>query len=305
MLEGIKKAFANLTDRIKTTTLSESEIEKHVEDFKLQLIANNVAVEVAEKLAMEVTKRLKTLKVPRFSEHKEAIMQVLEESISLVILEVDPESSFVNLVRSNYSLGKPTVVLFVGPNGGGKTTSVVKVSNYLKSKGLSSIIACSDTYRAGAIEQLKGLAERVGVRIVSHKYGGDPAAIALDAVEAAKATKVSTVLIDTAGRTEVDKNLLEEMRKIKRVANPDVVIYVGDALAGNVVVEQVKRFNEYVGIDYIILAKLDADMKGGSAISVSYMTGKPILFVGTGQGLNDLEPLNKKRIISTVLGRAS
>ncbi|MEM0456155.1 MAG: signal recognition particle-docking protein FtsY [Nitrososphaerota archaeon] len=303
MLEGIKKAFANLTDRIKTTTLSESEIKKHVEDFKLQLIANDVAVEVAEKLAMEVTERLKTLKVPRFSEHKEAIIQVLEESISSVILEVNPDSSFVNLVRSNYSIGKPTVVLFVGPNGGGKTTSVVKVSNYLKSKGLSSIIACSDTYRAGAIEQLKGLAERVGVRVVSHKYGGDPAAVALDAIEAARAAKVSTVLIDTAGRTEVDKNLLEEMRKIKRVSNPDVVIYVGDALAGNVVVEQVRRFNEYVGIDYIILAKLDADMKGGSAISVSYMTGKPILFVGTGQGLNDLEPLDKKRLINTILGR--
>ncbi|MEM0090900.1 MAG: signal recognition particle-docking protein FtsY [Nitrososphaerota archaeon] len=303
MLEGIKKAFANLTDRIKTTTLSESEIKKHVEDFKLQLIANDVAVEVAEKLAMEVTERLKTLKVPRFSEHKEAIIQVLEESISSLILEVNPDSSFVNLVRSNYSIGKPTVVLFVGPNGGGKTTSVVKVSNYLKSKGLSSIIACSDTYRAGAIEQLKGLAERVGVRVVSHKYGGDPAAVALDAIEAARAAKVSTVLIDTAGRTEVDKNLLEEMRKIKRVSNPDVVIYVGDALAGNVVVEQVRRFNEYVGIDYIILAKLDADMKGGSAISVSYMTGKPILFVGTGQGLNDLEPLDKKRLINTILGR--
>ncbi|MEM4675926.1 MAG: signal recognition particle-docking protein FtsY, partial [Nitrososphaerota archaeon] len=293
----------NLTDRIKTTTLSESEIKKHVEDFKLQLIANDVAVEVAEKLAMEVTERLKTLKVPRFSEHKEAIIQVLEESISSLILEVNPDSSFVNLVRSNYSIGKPTVVLFVGPNGGGKTTSVVKVSNYLKSKGLSSIIACSDTYRAGAIEQLKGLAERVGVRVVSHKYGGDPAAVALDAIEAARAAKVSTVLIDTAGRTEVDKNLLEEMRKIKRVSNPDVVIYVGDALAGNVVVEQVRRFNEYVGIDYIILAKLDADMKGGSAISVSYMTGKPILFVGTGQGLNDLEPLDKKRLINTILGR--
>ncbi|MEM2909859.1 MAG: signal recognition particle-docking protein FtsY [Nitrososphaerota archaeon] len=305
MLEGIKKAFASLTDKIKTTTLSESEIEKHVESFKLQLISNDVAVDVAEKLAAEVVERLKTIKVPRFSERREAVMQVLEESLSSVISEVDPDSSFINLVKSNYSSGKPTVVLFVGPNGGGKTTSVVKVSNYLKSKGLSSIIACSDTYRAGAIEQLKGLAERVGVRVVSHKYGGDPAAVALDAIEAAKAAKISTVLIDTAGRTEVDRNLLEEMRKIKRVSNPDVVIYVGDALAGNVVVEQVKRFNEYVGIDYVILAKLDADMKGGSAISVSYMTGKPIIFVGTGQGLDDLEPLDKKRLISTVLGHAS
>jgi fused signal recognition particle receptor len=305
MLEGVKRAFASLADKIKTTTLSEGDIKKYVEDFKLQLIASDVAVEVAEKLAMEVVERLRTLKVPRFSEHKEAVMQVLEESISSVILEVDPDSSFVNLIMSNYRSGKPTVVLFVGPNGGGKTTSVVKVSNYLKSKGLNSIIACSDTYRAGAVEQLKGLAERVGVRVVSHKYGGDPAAVALDAIEAAKAAKVSTVLIDTAGRTEVDKNLLEEMRKIKKVSNPDVVIYVGDALAGNVVVEQVRRFNEYVGIDYIILAKLDADTKGGSAISVSYMTGKPILFVGTGQGLGDLEPLNKKRLINMVLGRTS
>ncbi len=305
MLEGIKKAFASLADRIKTITLSESEIKKYVEEFRLQLIANDVAVEVADKLAMEVTKRLQKLKVPRFSEHEEVVTRVLEGSLSSVISEVDPDVSFVNFVRSNYSMGKPTVVLFVGPNGGGKTTSVVKMSNYLKSKGLSSIIACSDTYRAGAVEQLKGLAERVGVRVVSHKYGGDPAAVALDAIEAAKAANISTVLIDTAGRTEVDKNLLEEMRKIKRVSNSDVVIYVGDALAGNVVVEQVKKFNEYVGIDYIILAKLDADTKGGSAISVSYMTGKPILFVGTGQGLDDLKPLNKKSIISTVLGYAS
>lgn len=305
MLDGLKKAFANLVDRIKTTTISESDIEKYVEDFKLQLIASDVAVEVAEKLTTEVAERLRTVKVPRFSEHKEAVLQVLENSISSLILEVDPDASFVNLIRSNYNSGKPTVVLFVGPNGSGKTTTVVKVSNYLKSKGLGSIIACSDTYRAGAIEQLKGLAEKVGVRVVSHKYGGDPAAVALDAIEAARAAKISTVLIDTAGRTEIDRNLLEEMKKIKRVSNPDIVIYVGDALAGNVVVEQVKRFNEYVGIDYIILAKLDADTKGGCAISVSYMTGKPILFVGTGQGLNDLEPLDKKRLISTIIGRAS
>lgn len=305
MLEGIKKAFASLAERMKTTTLSESEIAKNVESFKLQLISNDVAVEVAERLAADVVERLRTIKVPRFSERREAIVQVLEESLSSVISEADPEVSLVKLVRSNYASGKPTVVLFVGPNGGGKTTSVVKVSKYLKSKGLSSIIACSDTYRAGAVEQLRGLAESIGVRVVSHKYGGDPAAVALDAIEAARAARVSTVLIDTAGRTEVDKNLLEEMRKIKRVSNPDIVIYVGDALAGNVVVEQVKRFNEYVGIDYIILAKLDADTKGGSAISVGYMTGKPILFVGTGQGLDDLEPLDKKRLISMLLGRAS
>ncbi|PUA34339.1 MAG: signal recognition particle-docking protein FtsY [Candidatus Terraquivivens tikiterensis] len=305
MLEGIKKAFASLAERMKTTTLSESEIAKNVENFKLQLISNDVAVEVAERLAADVVERLRTIKVPRFSERREAIVQVLEESLSSVISEADPEVSLVKLVRSNYASGKPTVVLFVGPNGGGKTTSVVKVSKYLKSKGLSSIIACSDTYRAGAVEQLRGLAESIGVRVVSHKYGGDPAAVALDAIEAARAARVSTVLIDTAGRTEVDKNLLEEMRKIKRVSNPDIVIYVGDALAGNVVVEQVKRFNEYVGIDYIILAKLDADTKGGSAISVGYMTGKPILFVGTGQGLDDLEPLDKKRLISMLLGRAS
>lgn len=305
MFEGIRKAFSSLLDRIMTAGFSDKDIERAVDSFKLQLISNDVALEVAERISLEVADRLRSVRYQRFSDKERVMNEVLAEGLRPVMVEVDPERELTGLIKRKASEGSPAVILFVGPNGGGKTTTVVKVAKYVKDRGFSSIIACSDTFRAGAIEQLKGLADRVGIRTVSHGYGGDPAAVALDAIEAARSSKVSTVLIDTAGRTEVDRNLLEEMKKIKRVARPDIVIYVGDALAGNVVVEQAKRFDEFVGIDYVVLAKLDADMKGGSAISISYVTKRPILFVGTGQGLDDLEPFSKERVIELVLGQHS
>jgi fused signal recognition particle receptor len=196
-------------------------------------------------------------------------------------------------------------VLFVGPNGGGKTTTVAKIALYLKRNGLTPVIACSDTFRAAAIEQMRTLAERVGVRCVSQKYGADPAAVAVDAIASAKSSRAQVVLIDTAGRSELNRNLLEEMRKIKRVAMPRRVIYVGDALAGNAAVEQARQFDAYVGIDYVVLTKLDSDVKGGTAISVCYAVRKPILFVGIGQDLGDLAPFSKSEIIERVLGERS
>lgn len=303
MLEGLKKAFLGLTEKLTTASFSEKDIEKVIESFKLQLISNDVALEVAERIAMDVAEKLRSTKYHRFSGKEKVVNEILESTIRSILIEVDPETELVNLVKRKQLEGRPAVILFVGPNGGGKTTSVVKMAKYLKDRRMVPIISCSDTFRAGAIEQIKGLAEKVGVRTVSHKYGSDPAAVALDAIEAAKSSRSHVVLIDTAGRTEVDRNLLEEMKKIRRVTNPDIVIYVGDALTGNAVVEQAKRFDEFVGIDYIILAKLDADTKGGSAISISYVTKKPILFVGVGQSLDDLEPFNVDRVVKLVLGK--
>ena len=260
MLEGLRKAFKSLVEELKTRTPSEKEIERYVEDFKLNLIANDVAVEVAEKLGEELAEKLKTIKLKRFGESGDEILNQISSILDSVLKEGDVEE-LLRRIEEKRRRGEPFVILFVGPNGSGKTTTIAKLANLLKKRGYASLIAASDTFRAGAIEQLRKLGERVGVRVVGQRYGADPAAVAMDAVLSAKANRIPVVLIDTAGRTEIDRNLLEEMRKIKRVVNPDAVIYVGDALAGNAAVEQAKSFDEYVGVDYVILAKLDADAR--------------------------------------------
>jgi len=301
MLDGIRRALEGVAEALKTRRLSEEEIREHVEEFKLMLISNDVAVEVAEKLGEELAERLRLIRVRRFGDGEGEVMELVASVLDSVIREGSIDD-LLRGIREKASTGEPFVILFVGPNGGGKTTTVVKLARLLQRHGFKCLIAASDTFRAGAIEQLQRLASEAGVRVVCQRYGADPAAVAMDAVMSARANRIPVVLIDTAGRTEVDHNLLEEMRKIKRVVNPDLVIYVGDALAGNAAVEQARRFDEYVGVDYIILAKLDADARGGSAISISYVTGKPVIFVGTGQGLDDLEPFTKDLLKRLILG---
>jgi fused signal recognition particle receptor len=301
MLDGIRRALEGVAEALKTRRLSEGEIREHVEEFKLMLISNDVAVEVAEKLGEELAERLRLIRVRRFGDGEGEVMELVASVLDSVIREGSVDD-LLRRIREKFSTGEPFVILFVGPNGGGKTTTVVKLARLLQRHGFKCLIAASDTFRAGAIEQLQRLAGEAGVRVVCQRYGADPAAVAMDAVMSARANRIPVVLIDTAGRTEVDHNLLEEMRKIKRVVNPDLVIYVGDALAGNAAVEQARRFDEYVGVDYIILAKLDADARGGSAISISYVTGKPVIFVGTGQGLDDLEPFTKDLLKRLILG---
>jgi len=301
MLEGVKKAFAGAAERLKTAALSEKEVKRYVEDFKLQLIASDVAVEAAERMGEKLAEALRSTRFKRFSDPSKQVRELMKEAVEAVLHEVSPDEELLRKIEEKKRRGEPFIILFVGPNGSGKTTTVVKLALYLKERGYTPLIAAADTFRAGAIEQIKKLAEGVGLRVVSQRYGADSAAVAMDAVISAKANRFPVVLIDTAGRTEVDRNLLEEMRKIKRVVNPDVVIYVGDALAGNVAVEQARRFDEYVGIDYVILAKLDADAKGGSAISIGYATGKPVLFVGVGQDLRSLKPFTKGLLMEALL----
>ncbi len=300
MLDGIKKVFRDVAEELKTRSLSEKEIQECVEDFKLRLISNDVAVEVAEKLGSELAEKLRTLRLKRFRDSSQEILNQISTIIDSVMKEGSIEE-FFKRINEKRETGEPSIILFVGPNGSGKTTTIAKLALLLEKQGVKSVIAAADTFRAGAIEQLQTLAKQVNLKVIGQRYGADPAAVAMDAVTSAKANKIPVVLIDTAGRTEIDHNLLEEMRKIKRVVSPDLVIYVGDALAGNAAIEQARRFDEYVGIDYVILAKLDADARGGSALSISYQTGKPILFVGTGQALDDLKPFTKDLIKSMII----
>jgi fused signal recognition particle receptor len=298
MLDGLRRAFSSLAERFATTQLSLSELRSILEDFKIQLAANDVSIEAAEKIVEIIDERLRSLRFPRFSDRGSAIRQIMIDALSSVIIEASPEKLISGIRSKNSSGSGPYVILFVGPNGGGKTTTVAKMALFFKKSGLVPVIACSDTFRAAAIEQLKTLADRIGVKAVSQVYGSDPAAVAVDTINSARASCSHVVLIDTAGRTEVDKNLLEEMRKIKRVAAPDSVIYVGDSLTGNVALEQARQFHSYVGVDYVVLTKFDSDTRGGSAISICYAIGRPIIFVGVGQGLEDLQPFSKEFLIS-------
>jgi fused signal recognition particle receptor len=217
------------------------------------------------------------------------------------ILTSDKMISLLEQIKEKRRTNEPYVIVFVGINGTGKTTSIAKVAKLLMKKGYSVILACSDTYRAGSIEQLEEHAKRLGVRMIKHKYGADPAAVAYDAIAHAKAHGVSVVLIDTAGRIQTNKNLMNELGKIKRVINPDLTVLTVDALTGNDAVMQAKEFHKSVGIDGTILTKVDADVKGGAALSVTYVTEKPIVFIGTGQEYEDLEEFSPERFTQMIL----
>jgi len=299
MLKALSKTFSNLVEKVSTTTLSGPDVENLLSDFYLQLIAADVAVETADTVVESLRQSLKEVRVPRFSDKREWVKDVLKSTL-FSLIKTASISDVLKKADEKKKSGKPVVIMFVGPNGSGKTSTVVKLAHYLRKKGYSTILASADTFRAGAIEQLETLGERAGFLVVSQQYGADPAAVALDAINKATSLRSNFVIIDTAGRTEVDRGLLEEMRKIKRVTNPDYVIYIGDALAGNVAVNQAKMFDEVVGVDFVVLAKLDADAKGGSAVSISHATGKPLLFVCTGQGLEDLDDNPRQRLLDAL-----
>jgi fused signal recognition particle receptor len=194
----------------------------------------------------------------------------------------------------------PLIIAFVGVNGTGKTTTIARITHWLKENGKSVVMAAADTFRAGAIEQLELHANRLGCKLIKHQAGGDPAAVAFDAVEHAKAKHRDIVLIDTAGRMQTNSNLMDEMKKIMRVAKPDLIFFVGDSLAGNDAVDQAKKFHEAVGIDAVVLTKLDVDAKGGAALSISSAIGKPIAFVGIGQEYEDIMPFDSAWIVERI-----
>jgi len=188
----------------------------------------------------------------------------------------------------------PFVILFFGINGAGKTTSIAKFAKLLEKNKLSCVLAAGDTFRAAAIEQLSIHADRLGVKIIKGDYGSDPASVGFEAIKFAKSNKIDVVLIDTAGRMHTKENLLKEMEKISRVTKPNLKVFVAEAVSGNDATEQAKAFNELIGIDGSILSKVDVDEKGGTIVSIGFVTKKPILYLGVGQNYEDLELFNKK-----------
>jgi fused signal recognition particle receptor len=301
LFDKLKSQFSKLYDTVTKTELKGKDLDKVLDEFQLELIQSDVAVSAAEYVAVELKNKLNDVQFARFSDPRTRVRTILSE-VLLSLLDKAGHLDVFDFVDKKRAAGEPAIIVFVGINGTGKTTSIAKLAHILQNKGRTVIIAASDTYRSGAVEQLEEHARRIGVKMIKHQYGADPAAVAFDAVSYARAHGVNVVLIDTAGRMGTNTNLLEEMKKIVRVTKPDLTILVVDALTGNDAVEQGKVFSQAVKIDGIILAKLDADVKGGSAVSLSYVMGKPVVLVGTGQKYDDLEPFRAEFIVKNMIG---
>ena len=272
---------------VREKTISEKHVEDILWELEMELLQGDVAMEVANAVCDSVKDDLVGKKIKRSNDITEYTYIALRNAVAEII-DI-PGKSMTEMIEEKKAQGEPLVVMFVGINGTGKTTTIGKLANYYLKMGYTPVIAASDTFRAGAIEQVTYHADNVGVKIIKHKKGSDPAAVAYDAVEHAKAQGKELVLIDTAGRMQTNVNLMDEMKKIKRVAKPDLVIFVGDALTGNDATEQAAKFNEAIDIDGVILTKADADSKGGASLSIGYVIQKPIMFLGVGQGYDDIK----------------
>lgn len=238
------------------------------------------------------------IKVNRFSNLEELVLEHIKKAIFDILKRGVFKEDFINLILRS---PKPYVIVFLGVNGVGKTTTMAKIAYLLKQHGLSTVFVAADTFRAGAQEQLKIHAKKLGIPIIAGKYGADPAAVALDGVNFAKARNIDVVLVDTAGRMHTDIDLMNELRKIVKVVKPHIKLLVIDALTGNDALEQAKFFNEAVGVDAVILTKVDADVKGGPVLTTIVGIDKPILYLGVGQKYEDLEPYDPKVFINKIL----
>jgi len=269
--------------------LTEEKFEEMFEELEMILLQNNVAYEAVQSIKESLAEKLigKTLKEIDLSKE-------LKDSIEKLLIN---PPDFLKEIKDSLEVKSPFVILFAGINGSGKTTTIAKVANYLQKNKLSVCLAAADTFRAAAIQQLEEHANKLKVPIIKKDYGSDPASVGFDAKTYAKKNKIDVVLIDTAGRMQNRDSLMQEIEKITRVNNPDMRIFLGESITGNDATEQAKAFNEALSLSGIILSKADVDEKGGTAISVSQVTGKPILFLGTGQKYEDLEVFDKKKMI--------
>ncbi len=278
--------------------LDSKDLEEPLWELEMGLLESDLALSVSEAIVESVKKQL-TGTTKRIGSNTG---EIVEEALKKAILDVVSANTFDfdEYVRDKE---KPVHIVFVGINGTGKTTSIAKMTRYLLKSDYSVVLAAGDTFRAGAIDQLGIHADRLGVKMIKHQPGADPAAVIYDAVQYAKAHKIDFVLSDTAGRMHTNLNLMSQMEKICRVSTPDLIIFVDEAVAGNDAVERAAQFNEAVPIDGSILTKIDADAKGGAAISIAYITGKPILFFGIGQGYEDLKKFDPQWFIDQLFNQ--
>ncbi|HID27753.1 MAG TPA: signal recognition particle-docking protein FtsY [Methanosarcinales archaeon] len=294
----IKDKKISISERAKAlilereVILDKKDLEEPLWELEVALLESDVALPVAEKIVNSVKEELTGTRKKIMTNIEDITENALRHALLKVLGKKFDFDEFITKKE------KPINIVFVGVNGTGKTTSIAKVAQYLKNKGYSIVLAAGDTFRAGAIEQIEKHANNLGVKLIKHQHGADPAAVVYDAVQYARARHKDVILADTAGRMHTNINLMDQMKKICRVTNPDLVIFVDEAIAGNDAVERAMQFNDAVRIDGCILTKTDADAKGGAAISISYSTGKPIIFLGIGQKYDDLKKFDPQWLVN-------
>jgi len=271
-------------------------LDDPLDDLELALLSSDVEMGVAGEILSNIREGLEGTTRAQVQSTELVVTRALREAL-LDVISVG-QFDFEGRVAA---AEKPITVVFTGVNGVGKTTTIAKLSRYFEERGLSTVLANGDTYRAGANEQLREHAENLGRKVISHEQGGDPAAVLYDAVEFAEANGIDVVLGDTAGRLHTSNDLMAQLEKIDRVVDPDMTVFVDEAIAGQDAVERAREFDDAAEIDGAILTKADADSQGGAAVSIAQVTGKPILFLGVGQGYEDLERFDPEAIVDRLL----
>ena len=303
MFDSLRKAFSNAAKSLGEKELNEKDIEDILFELEISLLESDVAGEVIDSIKADLKEKLIGSKVD-----KNEIEKFVKDNLISIISSLFDSVGNIDIfekIDEKKKKEQPFLIVFVGINGTGKTTSLAKFASLLQEKKYSVVIAAADTFRAGAIEQLREHTNRLNLKLVAQNYESDPAAVARDAVLYAKSHKTDCVLIDTAGRMQTSKNLMEQIAKITKVVNPDMTIFVGDSLAGNDTVNQAREFHEHVKFDGSILTKSDADAKGGAALSIAKVTSTPVLYLGTGQEYSDLKSFDKNTFLETVFGSLS
>jgi fused signal recognition particle receptor len=289
LFEKLKKIFSETAKSLGQKSISKKEIDSIFDELQISLMENDVAQEIVDELTSKIKNEIQNLKLERSEDSEQVITTKLYSFLSDLFLSTNNKTDIIqSILEKKRSKAGPYSIIFLGINGTGKTTTVAKFCKLLRDHGVSVVLAAADTHRAGAIEQITHHGNNLNVKVITQRYGADPSAVARDALEHARKNYIDAVLIDTAGRMQTSKNLMEEVSKIIRVIKPDMKIFVGDSLAGNDTVNQAREFFEYTNYDGSILTKSDADSKGGAAISIAYLTRKPILYLGVGQGYDDL-----------------
>ena len=277
--------------------IEEDDLEDPLWELEMALLESDVELSVAEEIMDGIQEEL-VGETRKFTERTGGLVENALREALLSVIDVGQFDFDARIAEAE----KPIVIIFTGVNGVGKTTSIAKLSHYLETQGYSSVIANGDTYRAGANEQIREHAENLGTKLIAHEQGGDPTAVIYDAAEYAEAHDIDVVLGDTAGRLHTSEGLMDQLAKIDRVVGPDTVLFVDEAVAGQDAVRRAREFNEAAEFDGAILTKADADSKGGAAISIAHVTGKPILFLGVGQGYDDLERFDPEEMVERLVG---
>jgi fused signal recognition particle receptor len=300
MFDQLRRAFSNATRSIVQKELSEKQINNILSDLELALIQSDIAQEVIDDLVAKLKTELVGMKLEK-GQNAENIINIKFRNAFTEMFSKTEEIDLLQKIKEKKDNKRgPFVIAFLGINGTGKTTTVAKVAHLLHKNDISVVLAAGDTHRAGAIEQLSRHAEKLSLKVIAQRYGADPSAVGRDSIDYAKKHHIDAVLVDTAGRMQTAKNLMEEINKIVRVVKPDIKLFVGDALAGNDTINQAREFFQYTNFDGAILTKIDADAKGGAAISIVHITAKPIIYLGVGQGYDDLIEFDAGKFIESI-----